>query len=273
MSDKPAKDQEWLNDGPADAHWTLMLAHGAGQGMDSPFMAQISTALARTGVRVIRFEFPYMAEMRRTGKRKPPNREPVLREHWNRVIDRIVENGTEQRRIIIGGKSMGGRMASLIADEREVAGLICLGYPFHPPGKPDRLRVAHLTTMGTPALICQGTRDPFGTRAEVGGYPLSEAIHLAWMEDGEHSFKPRKRSGRTWEQNLEQAAGAITDFSVSCNPNGLGSKELAGAGFPSQRLPQPSQLARLLPTWFPHQKLASLPARAAYSHSASVGRR
>ena len=214
MPDKPANHLEWLSDGPAKAHWTLVLAHGAGQGMDSPFMAQISATLAQAGLRVIRFEFPYMTDMRRTGKRKPPNREPILREHWKRVLDQINQDGTEPGQILIGGKSMGGRMASLIADEREVAGLICLGYPFHPPGKPDRLRVEHLTTLRTPTLICQGERDPFGNREEVGGYPLSEAIRLTWIEDGEHSFKPRKRSGRTWEQNLGQAANAITEFAA-----------------------------------------------------------
>lgn len=214
MPDKPANDLEWATVGPADAHWTLVLAHGAGQGMDSPFMAQISAAIGKAGIRVIRFEFPYMTEMRRIGKRKPPNREPVLREHWNRAIDQVLAEATEPGRLLIGGKSMGGRLASLIVDEREVVGLICLGYPFHPPGKPDRLRVEHLKTLRTPTLICQGTRDPFGNREEVGGYPLSETIRLAWIDDGEHSFKPRKRSGRTREQNLEQAARAITEFTI-----------------------------------------------------------
>jgi len=153
MSDKPEDELDTLTAGPSDADWTLILAHGAGQGMDSPFMTQIADALGRAGVRVIRFEFPYMAEMRRTGKRKPPNREPVLLERWNLVIDRELAAGTDPRRLLIGGKSLGGRMASLIADERGVAGLVCLGYPFHPPGKPDRLRTEHLRDLRTPTLI------------------------------------------------------------------------------------------------------------------------
>jgi predicted alpha/beta-hydrolase family hydrolase len=101
--------------------------------MDSPFMAQMASALGQAGMRVIRFEFPHMAAIRRSGKRKPPNREAVLLERRNRVIDQALAAGTNARRLLIGGKSLGGSMASLIADERGVAGLVCLGYPFHRP--------------------------------------------------------------------------------------------------------------------------------------------
>ncbi len=215
MHDKPEDDPGLLYDGPADARWSLILAHGAGQGMDSPFMETVAQAAGRAGLRVVRFEFPYMARMRLSGQRRPPDREPVLRARWNEVIDRVLADGVTSGRLLIGGKSMGGRMASLIADGRGAAGLICLGYPFHPPGKPDQLRVEHLTDLRTPALICQGTRDPFGNRHEVGGYPLSQSIRLAWIEDGEHSFKPRRQSGRTWEQNLGHAAAAIVSFTAS----------------------------------------------------------
>lgn len=215
MADNPSDALDLLTDGPPSADWTLALAHGAGQGMDSPFMAQIAHALGRAGMRVIRFEFPYMAEMRRTGQRKPPNREPVLLERWNLVIDRVLVGGTDAQRLLIGGKSLGGRMASLIADERSAAGLVCLGYPFHPPGKPDRLRIDHLRALRTPTLICQGTRDPFGTPHEVAGYALPPSIRLAWVEDGDHSFKPRRQSGRTCEQNLGQAVEAVLDFVAS----------------------------------------------------------
>ncbi|MGB5416696.1 MAG: alpha/beta family hydrolase, partial [Polyangiales bacterium] len=100
----------------------------------------------------------------------------------------------------------------IIADEVGAAGLLCLGYPFHPPGKPERLRTAHLETLRTPSLIVQGTRDPLGAEEEVAGYSLSRAIELAWMEDGDHSFKPRKRSGRTLDQNFEAAAAAAIGF-------------------------------------------------------------
>jgi predicted alpha/beta-hydrolase family hydrolase len=104
---------------------------------------------------------------------------------------------------------MGGRIASMIADEVGAAGVLCLGYPFHPPGKPERLRTAHLETLKTPTLIVQGTRDRLGTEEEVATYALSPSIEVAWMGDGDHSFKPRKKSGRTLEQNLEAAADAV----------------------------------------------------------------
>jgi predicted alpha/beta-hydrolase family hydrolase len=197
----------FLFDGPAERARTIVLAHGAGAAMDTPFMNHMAAGLARQGFRVARFEFPYMASLRLTGKKKPPDREPVLRETWLRAIDEL-----GRRNLIIGGKSMGGRIASLVADEAQVTGLVCLGYPFHPVGKPDTLRVKHLRDLRTPALIVQGTRDPFGSRAEVAGYDLSAAIAIHWLEDGDHGFKPRKSSGRTEKQNLDAAVEAIAEF-------------------------------------------------------------
>jgi predicted alpha/beta-hydrolase family hydrolase len=203
---------ERLCDGPADARWTLLLAHGAGQGMDAEFMADMAQQLAVAGLRVVRFDFPYMQRIRAEGKRRPPDRAPVLLDAWRTQIAALVAQGVPRTRLLIGGKSMGGRMASLIADEQRVAGLVCLGYPFHPPGKPDKLRTEHLETIRTPTLICQGERDPFGTRDEVVGYDLSDAISLAWLPDGEHSFKPRKASGYSEADNLEKAVRLIMDF-------------------------------------------------------------
>lgn len=110
---------------------------------------------------------------------------------------------------------MGGRIASMIADEISAAGLVCLGYPFHPPGKPEKLRTEHLVNLRTPSLFCQGERDAFGSRGDVAGYNLSPAIRLEWLGDGDHSFKPCKRSGRNLEQNLTQAATAVSDFIYS----------------------------------------------------------
>src|SRR5262249_18414712 len=150
------------------AKCTIALAHGAGAGMDSPFMAYFANELGNKGYRVVRFEFPFMASKRRTGKGKPPDREQVLRETWLKVIEKLGSKG-----LVIGGKSMGGRIASLVADEAGVAGLVCLGYPFHPVGKADRLRVEHLQKLKTPTLIVQGERDSFGGREEVAGYTLS----------------------------------------------------------------------------------------------------
>lgn len=194
------------SDGPANAATTLILAHGAGAPMDSPFLEHFARSLAERGVRVVRFEFPYM-DVRRQGRRPPPDREPVLLATWREVV--AAQIGT---RPAIGGKSLGGRMASRVADEVGARALVCLGYPFHPPGKPERLRVGHLERLETPTLIVQGTRDPFGGRDEVGRYPLPATIRFHWIEDGDHSFKPRARSGRTEGQNLEDAVEAVASF-------------------------------------------------------------
>jgi len=201
-----------LVDGPADASWHLLLAHGAGQGRDAPFMATLAAGLAAGGLRVYRFNFPYMMQMQATGRRRPPDRAPVLQAAFIEVIETLLAQGIPRERLCIGGKSMGGRMASLIADAQAVAGLVVYGYPFHPPGKPDRLRTGHLATLRTPSLICQGERDPFGRREEVTGYVLSPAIRLCWLPDGEHSFKPRRASGHSEAANLQRAVEASLAF-------------------------------------------------------------
>lgn len=155
-------------------------------------MSMVARSLAARGVGVARFEFPYMCRRRLRGARLPPDRAPVLLEAFRRAAQQVAgAKGTA--RLVIGGKSMGGRMASMLADELGVRGLVCLGYPFHPPGQPDKLRVEHLAELDTPSLIVQGTRDPFGTRAEVRGYTLAAAIRVAWVEDGDHDLAPRKR--------------------------------------------------------------------------------
>lgn len=197
-----------IDQGPADAPLTLVLAHGAGAPMDSPFMTTVAEGIAGRGWRVVRFEFPYMAARRDGGSRRPPDRQPVLLETWRQVI---ADLGGPQR-LVIGGKSMGGRMASLIADDAGVRGLVCFGYPFHPAGKPERLRTEHLADLRTPTLICQGTRDALGDRALVTGLSLSPAITLAWAEDGDHSLKPRRASGRSEAQALAEAVDAVDGF-------------------------------------------------------------
>src|SRR5436190_21929468 len=157
----------FLTDGPPDAQRTFVFAHGAGGPMASAFMATVARGIAEHGIRVLRFEFPYMAE-----KRKRPDPQNVLLDAWRAVVEEI---GNPQR-MVIGGKSMGGRMASMVADELRVAGLLCYGYPFHPPGQPQKLRTGHLMDLRTPTLIVQGTRDAFGTPADVASYELSAAI-------------------------------------------------------------------------------------------------
>lgn len=198
---------ELLCDGPSDAERTIVLAHGAGRGWDSPSLVAIAEGLARAGHRVVRFEFPYMVRRREDGTRRPPDRQPVLLETWRAVIEMLGPDG-----LVIGGKSMGGRMASLVADECGVAGLVCLGYPFHPPAKPEKLRTEHLAGLSTPTLIVQGDRDRFGTPGEVAGYLLSEEIRVHWMPDGDHDLVPRKKSGRTAEENWAEAVDVILGF-------------------------------------------------------------
>jgi predicted alpha/beta-hydrolase family hydrolase len=186
----------------------LLLAHGAGAPMDSSFMNTIADKIAAADVEVIRFEFEYMAKRREDGRRRGPDRAPKLIARFKEVLD-LVGPADE---VVIGGKSMGGRIASMIADEVGAAGVVCLGYPFHPPGKPERLRTAHLETLQTPTLIVQGTRDRLGSEEEVASYSLSPSIELAWMGDGDHSFKPRKKSGRTLEENLEASTDAVVEL-------------------------------------------------------------
>ena len=198
---------KFLWNGPKTAALTVALAHGAGAPMDTPFMTFFAEGLAAKGFRVARFEFPYMAARRTDGKRKPPDRQPVLLDTWRAVIAEI---GAD--RLVVGGKSMGGRMASLIADEAKVKGLLCLGYPFYGAGRKDKPRTEHLLTLKTPTLICQGTRDPMGDREAVSALKLSKAIRVHWAEDGDHDLKPRKASGLTHDQNLTAALDAAAKF-------------------------------------------------------------
>jgi predicted alpha/beta-hydrolase family hydrolase len=203
-------DIELLFDGPEDARDVVVLAHGAGAGMRHPFMASMAALLGDAGLRVARFEFPYMARKAEGGRAGRPDNERVLRATWLEVVAEL--SARQASRVVVGGKSMGGRIASMIADEANARGLVCLGYPFHPPGRPDRLRTGHLEGLGTPALIVQGTRDSFGPSEEVEGYTLSPSIRLLWLEDGDHSFVPRKASGFTKGAHLEAAATAVVEF-------------------------------------------------------------
>jgi len=204
-----------LIDGPETAPATVLLAHGAGAPMDSPFMAAIASGLAQSLWRVVRFEFPYMVRMRKTGRRQGPDRLPVLQEAFREQVQ--LERATNSDRLLfIGGKSMGGRVASLLVDELAVSdgvrGCLCLGYPFHPPGKPLNLRTEHLAAMRTPTLILQGERDSFGKRGEVESYALSPKVQLHWITSGDHSFKPTKSSGLCEAGNWATAVAVGDQF-------------------------------------------------------------
>ena len=175
--------------------------------MDSPFMTFFSQGLADEGICVARFEFPYMVRRRLEGRAFPPDRTAVLLETWRRVIDDVGST-----HLVIGGKSLGGRMASLIADDEKPLGLVVLGYPFHPLGHPEKLRIEHLGELETPTLICQGERDAMGNRETVEGLKLSPRIRFHWLAVGDHSFKPPVRSGRTERQNWSEAVATVAQF-------------------------------------------------------------
>lgn len=201
-----------LIDRPSRPRARFLFAHGAGAPMDSDFMQAIASGLCVRDIEVIRFEFPYMAARRAGGGKRPPNPMPVLLDCYRVQI----ASASSPLPLFIGGKSMGGRVASLLAqeysDSGDVAGLICLGYPFHPRGKPERLRTEHLQRLECPALIVQGSRDPLGSAEEVPGYGLPEAIRFQWLQDGDHDFKPRRASGFTREQHWQAAVDEVADF-------------------------------------------------------------
>lgn len=206
---------EFLRTGPDTATATLVLGHGAGAGMDSPFLKLISELLAARGVAVARFEFAYMAARRQGGKRRPPPKADMLDGEMIAAVRAIAEQGAAGK-LAIGGKSMGGRVASHVCgalhDEGLVAGLVCLGYPFHPPKTPERLRTAHLAGLSVPALFVQGERDPFGSRAEIEALALPPSISFHWAHDGDHDLGPRGGSGSTRRSNMEAAADAVAVF-------------------------------------------------------------
>lgn len=177
--------------GPRDGAATIVLAHGAGSPMDSAWLERMCALLGDRGVRTARFEFAYMAG-RRQGVRKPAPRAELVLPEYRDAVAAIREKASG--RLLIGGKSYGGRVASLVADELDVEGVVCLGYPFHPPARPQQLRTAHLETITTPTLICQGARDPFGGADEVPGYAPAPAIQIVWF-DGAHDLAPLSRLG------------------------------------------------------------------------------
>jgi predicted alpha/beta-hydrolase family hydrolase len=189
---------------------TLILAHGAGAPMDSAWMNDMAARLADQGVNVLRFEFPYMAQRRVDGGKRPPNPAPKLLECW-RVVHALVRRHVTGR-LAIGGKSMGGRMASLLADELSADALVCLGYPFYAVGKPQKPRVEHLAGLKTRTLIVQGERDALGNREAVEAYDLSPSIEVFWLGAGDHDLKPLKVSGFTHEQHLAVAAQKVASF-------------------------------------------------------------
>jgi len=199
-----------LFDGPDDSELTVVLAHGAGVPMDAPFMSVFAEGIANAGHRVARFEFPYMQRQRAEGKRFPPSPTPVLVERYLAVVGALGGGSG----LVIGGKSLGCRIATLIANQVGARGVVCLGYPFHPPGKPDNVRIEYLQYITAPTLILQGAEDPFGSPDEVAGYGLPDSVKINWLDGGDHHLATPDDSETSDEQNWTDGAGAIAEFAA-----------------------------------------------------------
>ncbi|MBE4393771.1 alpha/beta family hydrolase [Vibrio parahaemolyticus] len=197
---------QWIVEGPENGP-LFVFAHGAGAGMEHDFMTAVAKGLVEQGIRVVRFNFPYMVKRAEDGKKRPPDRAPKLLEAYEEVITHFTSQP-----IVIGGKSMGGRMSSLLADNELVAGIACLGFPFHPPGKPEKYKGEHLASIEKPTLILQGERDTFGKREEFDSFALSEQVKVSFLPDGDHSFKPRKSSGYTEASNIALTVDQLARF-------------------------------------------------------------
>ncbi|HET8849877.1 MAG TPA: alpha/beta family hydrolase [Marinobacter sp.] len=198
-----------------DARCVLILAHGAGAPMDSPFMDALATQLDDHGVACARFEFPYMQKRRADGRKRPPDRQPVLLESFRQTIRQVRAEVGSGPRLFIGGKSMGGRMATLLAAEavEDVSGVLCFGYPFHAPGKPEKWRVEHLADVAVPLLVVQGTRDPFGKKTEVEERgDIAGIRRWVWLAGGNHDFQPTARQPETQADLITQASRAACQF-------------------------------------------------------------
>lgn len=185
----------------------LLLAHGAGAGQETIFLRRLRENLAENGVQTLAIEFEYMQKMRKENRRRPPPKPDRLVDEMARWYDILTHSALPA--LWLGGKSLGGRVASMLAARDGAAGLALCGYPFHPPGKPEKTRLAHWPQITCPTLVLQGTRDPFGTREEVVGYDLPANVQVAFLEEGEHDWKPRKATGLTQEALIAEAACRI----------------------------------------------------------------
>ncbi|WP_068545362.1 alpha/beta family hydrolase [Thalassotalea crassostreae] len=189
---------------------TVIFSHGAGANIEHDFMQRMIKLLNQRQLNVIAFNFPYMQQRLIDGKRRPPNRMPALMESFNKRIDAY----NQSLPLFIGGKSMGSRVAAMVAESEKVQGVFCLGYPFHPQKKPEKTRLEPLEQNHTPVLICQGTRDALGNEAEIAGYSLYKNISVQFFADGDHDLKPRVKSGFTHQQHIENAADMIKSFII-----------------------------------------------------------
>ena len=205
---------ELIYNGPVDGP-LFVFAHGAGAPASADFMETIAKGLALQGIRVARFNFPYMQQRVDNGTRRPPERAPKLIAQYQQLIASI------DQPMVIGGKSMGGRMASLVASDpttdelsvnSKIKGIACLGFPFHPANKPESLRTEHFPLIKQAVYIAQGERDKLGTKEDVASYSLPDNIEWLWLEDGDHDLKPRVKSGFTHQAHLQKTIISMAEF-------------------------------------------------------------
>ena len=193
-----------------DSVAALVLAHGAGAGQKSAWMVKAARALADRGISCATFDFPYI-----TAGRKVPDKAPVLEAHWRAMLDEA-KAAFGALPLFIGGKSMGGRIASHIAAEGvdDVRGLVFFGYPLHPPGQPGKRRDAHLPRIDQPMLFIQGSADTFGNEAEMQALvPALQRGTLHVVGGGDHSLKVKggaKAVEAAFESAIDTAATWIT---------------------------------------------------------------
>lgn len=188
----------------------MVFAHGAGADSHSDFMNNFTLLLNDIGCDVVRFNFPYMVKRQHDGKRRPPDRMPVLLACYEQVLTQLSVNIP----IFLIGKSMGGRVASTLVSDKniDVSGVICLGYPFHPHKKPESLRLLPLQNTVKPVLIIQGERDSLGSEGEIKQYDIADLCQIMYLPDGDHHLKPRVKSGYTHQQHLSTAIDQISRF-------------------------------------------------------------
>jgi predicted alpha/beta-hydrolase family hydrolase len=195
----------------------VIFSHGAGADMNHEFMGEMTRLLNAKGITVLRFNFPFMDKRIETGKRYPPDRMPKLLACYQGVIDDFLQKYSEIKLpLFIGGKSMGSRVAATLAgfeeNSEKISGVFCLGYPFHPTKKPEKLRLEPLFESKKPVLIVQGDRDTLGDKTEILSYNLPKHCQSIFLLDGDHSLKPRVKSGMSYQGHLLAASAAIVTF-------------------------------------------------------------
>jgi len=205
---------QWFKSATGNARAQFIFAHGAGAGSDSEFMQTMAKLISQFNIDVALFDFQYMQIAKERGKRRPPERAPKLLAYFAEVL----RERQPELPLFIGGKSMGGRMASMLCTEQslaKIAGVVAFGYPFHPPGKPEKLRIEHFADIPCPFLVLQGERDTFGNQQELAELKMINPPEIKFLKDGDHSLKPRKKSGITEEENLQQAADYAAKFIIN----------------------------------------------------------